>query len=444
MFGTLSEKFGAVLSLVSGKKKIERADIESTLEQVKQAMLQADIPYDIVKNFTEKVAQQLLGHTRGPKAQLPEQVMVTLYRQLTELMGGASGNLDKLLLPIPSTIMLVGLQGSGKTTTAAKLAYRYMQLAAKQNKKRYVMLASVDYDRPAAIDQLEILAGQVGCQFYRSQATDAISAAKDIVAYAKQAGIEYLILDTAGRMHVDQEMLGQLKSITAIAKPRATWLVIDGMVGQQSLMVAREFHAAVGIDGAIVTKMDSEVGGGAIIALYATIAKPVIAVGQGEKIQDLEPLYAERIAQRIIGMGDIKTLSERLESVVTKAEEDKISASFKSGSLTFEDFLASLEMMKKIGSLGSLLKYLPGAGQLKLTPEMIQQGEQDLRRVRAIIQSMTPKERKSAKLLDGTRKLRVAKGAGVTVEQIDSLVSRFEQTQQFVKLLKKNNNFALF
>lgn len=443
MFSTLSSTFSSILSSITGRGTISENDIAQTLEKVEQALISADVPFALVQKYIADVRQQLVG-TQGRKSQAPEQVVTILYKQLTQLMGGSSGNLDRLNIPIPSTIMLVGLQGSGKTTTAGKLAYRYMTLAAQQHKKRAVLLASVDFDRPAAIEQLEILAHQVGCQFYKAQAQDALTATKEIITYAKEQGMEYLILDTAGRMHVDTALIEQLKSIATFAKPRVKWLVLDGMIGQQSLAVAQEFNAAIGLDGAIVTKMDSNATGGAIIAFNATVHKPVIAVGQGEKIADLEPLYPERIAQRIIGMGDLTTLMERAQTAFSQEEQDKVAKSLSSGSMTLDDFLGHLHMMRKMGSLASMLQYIPGMGQLKLTPAMIEQAEKESQRARAIISSMTLKERRLPKILNDSRKKRIAAGAGVKPQQIDELLVRFEETQQFVKLLKKNSNFAKF
>ncbi|MCL4380068.1 signal recognition particle receptor subunit alpha [Candidatus Dependentiae bacterium] len=443
MLSTLSSTFSSILGGLTGRGALTDTDLRATLTKVEEALLAADVPYQLVQSFIADVRQQLIG-TKGRKAQAGEQVVSVLYKQLTTLMGGSSGDLDRLLVPIPSTIMLVGLQGSGKTTTAGKLAYRYLAIAAKQQKKRSILLTSVDFDRPAALEQLAVLAQQIGCQFYRPRAEEAIAATREIVAYAKEQGIEYLILDTAGRMHVDTLLIEQLKAIAAIARPRVKWLVMDGMIGQQSLAVAQEFNAAIGLDGAIVTKMDSNATGGAIIAFHATVKKPVIALGQGEKMQELEPVYPERIAQRIIGMGDLTTLMERAQEAFTKEEQEKAAQSLATGAMTLDDFLGHLQMMRKIGSLSSMLQYIPGMGQLKLTPAMIEQAEKDITRARAIISSMTLKERRKPQLLNQSRKARIAAGAGVLPQQIEDLLVRFEETQRFVKLLKKNSNFAKF
>lgn len=303
------------------------------------------------------------------------------------------------------------------------------------------MLGSVDFYRPAAIDQLEIIAGQAGADFYRSQETDPVYAARDIQKYAKQHNYDVLLLDTAGRLHVDDAMLKELQAIDVGVRPTHKLLVLDAMTGQESLNVAKTFEKHVGFDAVIMSKMDSDSRGGAAFSFRYALKKQIAFIGIGEKVEDLELFHPDRMAGRILGMGDLTSLAEKADATIKKSEQEAAYSSFISGNFSLQDFASQMDMMGRIGSMSSLLKYIPGMGGLKLSPEMIQKGEQEMKRFKAIINSMTPKERLRPSILDKSRKKRVAMGAGVDLSQVNQLLQRFEQSKQYVKLFKKFGGF---
>ena len=362
--------------------------------------------------------------------------MKVVYDKVLHFLGGVTQE-TVFTFDIPSVIMVMGLQGSGKTTTVARLGHYIKDQAAKRGKSRKVLIASVDFYRPAALDQLEVLAGKAGLSFYRAVQQDPIKAAEEIFQYSQKNHFEILILDTAGRLHVDEAMMHELKKIDGLLKPKYKFLVLDAMTGQESLAVARSFDQAVGFSGSILTKMDSEARAGAAFAFRYALKKPILFVGVGEKINDLELFRPERMASRILDMGDILTLVEKAEAKIEIDEQKRVSKAFEQGRLTLQDFADQLSMMNKIGSLSSLVKYLPGAGSLSISSDMIEKGEVELKKFRAIISSMTARERSDAKILNGSRKQRIARGSGCTVTDVDLLLNKFEQSQQFVKLFKK-------
>jgi signal recognition particle subunit SRP54 len=291
----------------------------------------------------------------------------------------------------------------------------------------------VDFYRPAAIDQLEILAKQVDVSFYRAQSTDPVLAAKEIISFGKNNKYDVVLLDTAGRLHIDNTMLQELQEIDALLRPSYKMLVLDAMTGQESLSVAKAFEDTIGFHGAALTKMDSDTRGGAAFAFRFVLKKPIVFVGEGEKVTDLNNFHPDRATERMLGMGDIRTLIERAEEKISAAEQAKAEQAFRSGAFTLQDFADQMAMMNKIGSLSQLLKYMPGIGA-KISPEMIQRGEVELVKFRAIIGSMTPKERLNASLVNNSRMQRVAKGAGVAIDDVARLLKRFEEAKQYVKL----------
>jgi signal recognition particle subunit SRP54 len=345
---------------------------------------------------------------------------------------------------LPATVMVFGLQGSGKTTTIAKMA-RYMhKQAERRGKKRQILVASVDFYRPAAIDQLEVLAQQVGALFYRPTESSPVKAALAIQEYAKGHSIELLFLDTAGRFHIDNQMLDELKQLAQAIQPRYKIMVLDAMTGQESLNVAQAFDQAIGYQYAILSKMDSEVRGGAAFSFRYAQKKPILFIGSGEKIDDLEQFHPDRVAGTILGMGDVVSLAERAQTCIKQSEQDAMEKAFQRGNLTLQDFANQLGVLDRMGSLTQIMHYLPGLGST-ISAQMLTEGENTMKRFRAIISSMTPKERNNYKLLDASRKGRIAKGAGVTIKDIDCLLERFEESQQYVKLFKKfGRNNRLF
>lgn len=435
MFDFLSEKFSSVFSKITGKSHLTEQNMSEALEKVREALLQADVPYKLVQTFIAEVQADAVGKKVLSSLKPGEQLIKIVHERLKEFMG--SDTTKDFSFQLPSTVMMIGLQGSGKTTTIAKVAHFVLEQAKKRNKKRAILFASVDFYRPAAIDQLEILARQVGVSFYRSLSTDPVVAANDIQQYAKKNSFELLFLDTAGRLHVDTTMIQEIKKIDSIVSPRYKLLVLDSMTGQESLSVAESFDKGVGYHYAILSKMDSDTRGGAAFAFRYAQKKPILFVGVGEKIDDLQQFHPDRMAGRILGMGDMLSLIERAEEKVKESEQEALYKAFSSGKMNLQDFANQLDMMGKIGSLSQIAKYIPGMGGVQLSQDVLTKGEGELKRFRAIISSMTPKERFYPQLLDGSRKQRVARGAGATVSEVNLLLQRFDQSKQYVKLFKK-------
>jgi signal recognition particle subunit SRP54 len=436
MFDFLSNKFSNLFSRLTGQNKLTQQNMQETLLKVKDALLEADVPYQLVETFLNEVSAEVVGQKVLTASLKPgEHLIKIIHDKLVHFLGGASG--PELTFQIPSIIMLMGLQGSGKTTTIAKLAYFVQKQAEKRGKKRKILLASVDFYRPAALDQLEILAKQVGVDFYRAQSSDPLTAASEINTFYKNNGYELLFFDTAGRMHVDTAMLEELKSVDAKIQPKYKYLVLDAMTGQESLRVAQAFEENVGFNGAILTKIDSETRGGSAFAFRYTIKKPILFLGSGEKIADLEYCRPERMAGRILGMGDIQSLIERAQEKIKQADHDALEKSIQQGKMTLQDFASQLEMVSKIGSLSQIMNYIPGMSSQQISPDMISKGEAEIKRFRAIINSMTLKERLCPQILNGSRKQRIAGGAGVTVTHVNEFLDRFEKSQQFLKAFKK-------
>jgi signal recognition particle subunit SRP54 len=437
MFDFLSSKFSSIFSVLKREKHFTESDVEKLMSEVHDALIEADVPYDVAMAFVAEVKRDVVGKKIAGSLRPDEQFMKIVHDKVVNFLGGASNQETVFAFQIPSTIMVMGLQGSGKTTTVSKLAAYVKDQGKKRGKERRILLASVDFYRPAAIDQLEILAKTVGVDFYRAQATDPVVATREIKDYALKNSYEILMVDTAGRLHVDQAMVAELKKVDAELKPKYKFMVLDAMTGQESLSVAKTFNEEVGFVGAVVTKMDSAARGGGAFAFRYVLQKPILFVGTGEHVNDFELFRPERVASRILDMGDILTLVERAHEKIEQDQQQKMSQAFESGNLTLQDFADQLAMVSKLGSLSSLMKYMPGIGSLSLSPETVEKGEVELKRFKTIIASMTPNERLVPAVLNKSRKQRVAKGAGVTVNDVDMLLTKFEQSKQFVKLFKK-------
>jgi signal recognition particle subunit SRP54 len=441
MFDFLSQKFSSIFSRFS-ETRLTEASIQDALTKVSDALLEADVPYAVTQGFVDQVKAKIVGKQLTAGLKPAEFLMKVVHEELVQFLGGTST--EGFSFQLPAIIMVMGLQGAGKTTTIAKLAHLIKEQAKARGKTRKIMVASVDFYRPAAIDQLEILAKQADVLFYRSAKTDPVAGAEDIVKKSQQEQVDLLLLDTAGRLHIDTAMLDELKKIDARIKPKYKVLVIDAMTGQESLNVAQTFNDSVGFMGAILTKMDSDTRGGVAFAFRYALKKPILYAAIGEKLGDLEAFRPERVASRIIGMGDIQTLLEKAEQKIKQSEQESMAKSFEEGRITLEDFAQHMDMVQKLGSLSSIMKYLPGMGAAKVTPDMIEKGEQEMKKFKAIVNSMTVKERRHPKVLDASRKKRIATGAGVAVTDVNALLTRFEQSQQFVKMFKKMGKDRLF
>lgn len=441
MFDLLSDKFSHVLNWMKGRGRLTDEMVEQALEQVKEALLEADVPHGIITDFLEMVKKDVVGQKLSSKVNPGDLFIKAVYEKTVEFLGGTAAH-KQVSFQIPSIIMHIGLQGSGKTTTLGKLAYRIKKDAEKRGKSRKILLASVDYYRPAAREQLRILAEQVGVDYYESSYSDAVSAAKDIHNYYKNNRYDHLLFDTAGRLHIDQELMSELSQISKLLSPQYKILVLDAMTGQQSLAVAKSFQEQIGFHGAIMSKMDSDTRAGAAFAFRYSLKKPLWFLGVGEKIEDLEGCIAERMASRIIGMGDIMTLIEKTEEKIDVKSQEHMTKRLLSGNLTLEDFASQIDMVGKMGTLQSLMRYMPGMPNM--SAEQIDGQQREMKKFRAIISSMTKKERLAPQILDRSRKERVAKGSGVQMSDINQLLDKFEQSKQLAKMMKKMGPMGRF
>ncbi len=437
MFDFLTKKLTSAFDAVVGKKKINRAALKDVIAQIEDALLQADVPYEVVQSFIATIADEAVGQTIIGSLKPAEQFMKLVHDKMIEFMGGAQQK--ELTIKRGDAIVVMGLQGSGKTTTCAKLA----RLLETDKKIKKVLLASVDFYRPAAIDQLQILAQQLrNTTFYRAQNSDVVAAAQEIYQQFKTGDYDLLFLDTAGRLHVDELMLHELQKVVQIVNPQHKLLVIDSMTGQESLTVARTFNEQIGFEHAILTKTDSDSRGGAAFAFNFALQKSIAYLGSGEKLDDLQKFHVDRLVQRMLGQGDLLSLAEKADKYVDEQEQKASFDRLMSGAFTLEDFADQMGMMNSMGSLSSLMKYMPGMGSMKVSDDDLERGEREMKKFRAIIGSMTKKERLLPAILCGLRKKRVARGAGVQVQEVNLLLSRFQEMQKFATFFKKGGPFS--
>src|SRR4030095_6751292 len=433
MFDFLSQKFSSIFSHLGESKKLTESIIHDSLMQVQVALLEADVPYSVVQTFINAVKSDVVGREIIGSLKPAEQLLQIVQTKIVEFLGGDNASFS---FSTPSVIMVMGLQGSGKTTTIGKLAYKVKKDAEKSGIAKKILVGSIDFYRPAAIDQLEVLAKQVGVDFYRAQSKDPVRAAQEIVLFSQQQKFDVVLFDTAGRLHIDNTMLLELQNVDALLRPTQKILVLDAMTGQESLAVAKAFDDIIGFQSAILTKMDSDTRGGAAFAFRFILKKPIIFIGEGEKISDLALFYPDRAAERMLGMGDMRTLIEQAEEKLAFNEKEKAENILNSESFSLQDFADQMSIVNKIGSLAQVLKYMPSMGS-KVSSDMVARGEVELVKFRAIIFSMTLKERLNPSILNSSRLQRIAQGAGATVADINKLLKRFEEAKQYVKLLNK-------
>ena len=425
-FEGLSSKLQEFTRKLKGKARITESDLKEMLREVKLALLEADVNYKIVKEFISTIQEKALGQDVLKSLTPGQQVIKIVKDELVELLGGTESRINFTPNP-PTVIMLVGLQGSGKTTTAGKLA----NLLRKQGKKP--LLVACDVYRPAAIKQLQVVGNQLNIPVYANEST------KDVVQIAKQAYNvaisklnDVIILDTAGRLHIDEELMQELKNLKASSKPHEILLVVDSMTGQDAVNVATSFNENLGIDGVVLTKLDGDTRGGAALSVKKVTGKPIKFAATGEKLSDIEEFHPDRMAQRILGMGDVLSIIEKAEETFSEEEAEKLEKQLLKGEFDLNDYLAQLKQIKKMGSFSSILKMIPGMGNLK----DVKVDDKELIRIEAIISSMTDKERKNPKILNGSRRIRIANGSGTTVQQINQFMKTFEVTQTMMKKMK--------
>ncbi len=427
-FEGLSSRLQEITRKLKGKARITESDLKEVLREVKFALLEADVNFKIVKDFIKVIEEKAVGQDVLKSLTPGQQVVKIVKDELVELLGGEDSKINFVPNP-PTIIMLVGLQGSGKTTTAGKLA----NLIRKQGKNP--LLVACDVYRPAAIKQLQVVGKQLNVPVYANEQT------KDVVAIAKQAMNvaisklnDVIILDTAGRLHIDEELMQELKNVKQGVKPHEILLVVDSMTGQDAVNVAESFNSNLGIDGVILTKLDGDTRGGAALSVKKVTGKPIKFAATGEKLSDIEEFHPERMASRILGMGDILSVIEKAEEAFDEEEALKMEQKIKKQKFDLEDYLAQMKQMKKMGSFSSILKMIPGMGNLK----NIKIDDKEFDKIEAIIYSMTLQERRNPKILNGSRRLRIAKGSGTTVQDINKFMNSFEMTQQMMKKITNN------
>jgi signal recognition particle subunit SRP54 len=427
MFNELAERLDLALKKIRGHGKISEKNVTDALRDVRLALLEADVNYKVVKQFTEDVKAKALGQEVLASITPDQQFVKIVFQELRDMMGEGAREIAFSSIP-PTVIMLVGLQGSGKTTVAAKLARRF-----REHGKNGILIAA-DVYRPAAIDQLETLGKSIPVDVYYEKAgASPVDIAARGVDLARRRTLDYAIADTAGRLHVDNEMMRELTLTRERIHPNETILVADGMTGQEAVNIAREFAGRVGIDGVVLTKMDGDERGGAALSIRAVTGAPIRYIGVGEKLDALEVFHPERMASRILGMGDVLTLVEKAQSAIDAKEAAKLEEKLLRDAFTFEDFLGQVKQLKKMGPLQDVVGMIPGMSKLK----GMDLDEKAVARVEAIINSMTPDERQRPEIIDGSRRRRIARGSGIRIQDVNALLRDFNQVRKLLKNVKK-------
>lgn len=430
MFETLSDRLQNAIKNIKGYGKITEENIDSMVREVRLALLEADVNYKVVKEFTSAVREKALGE-EVKKSLTPGEMFVGIIRDsLVELLGGVNTPLN--LNGNPACLMLVGLQGSGKTTTIGKLANL---LRKKHNKKP--LLVACDIYRPAAIEQLKQIGKELNIPVYSENSKDAVSIAKNGVCYAKENGYDYVLIDTAGRLHIDDNLMDELQSIKNLVKPEETLLVIDSMMGQDAINVITGFNSKLDLTGVILTKLDGDTRGGVALSVRHLTNVPIKFIGDSEKMDGISYFYPDRMASRILGMGDILSIVDKANEAIDEKEAEKSLKKMQKGKFDLEDFLSQMKQIKKLGPLENLLKLIPGASKMGLNNVNI--NPKDLAHIEAIILSMTPYERKHPEILKASRKERIAKGSGRNVMEVNRLLTQFEQSKKMMKMLSNGN-----
>jgi signal recognition particle subunit SRP54 len=426
VFDTLSDKLQSALGDLKGRGTLDEEAISRAMREVRLALLEADVNLEIARDFVAQVRERALGQDVRKSLTPGQQVVKIVHDELTALMGSGSSQLAFSPRP-PTTILLAGLQGSGKTTAAGKLA-----LLLKKDGKKPALVAA-DLQRPAAIDQLVQLGEQVGVPVYADERSDPVKAVRDGIERAKEDGRDVVVLDTAGRLHVDEALMDELAAVRREAKPTNVLLVLDAMTGQEAVNVARAFQERIDFDGVVLTKLDGDARGGAALSVKAVTGRPIKLASVGEKLDALEWFHPDRMASRILGMGDVLTLIERAEAAVAGDEKEELERRMMKGEFSFDDFLKSYKMLRRMGPLQGVLKMIPGMG--KQLEGLDQVNEKELGRVEAIILSMTPHERRVPHAIDGSRRQRIAAGSGTSVTQVNQLLEARKQMAKMMKMM---------
>ena len=426
LFASLSERLNHIFSKLTKRGKLTELEIKTAMREVRIALLEADVNIRVAKDFIARVSEKAVGQDILQSLNPSQQVIKIVNEELIALMGSTNAKLEVNPKP-PTVIMMCGLQGAGKTTLCGKLAV----LLKKQGKRP--LLVAGDIYRPAANHQLHIVGGQAGTEVFERGTQDPVKTAKEGVEYARKMGYDTVILDTAGRLQIDETLMRELENVKKQVDVTETLLVVDAMTGQEAVNVAKTFNDRLEITGVVLTKLDGDTRGGACLSVKAVTGKPIKFIGVGEKLTDLEPFYPDRMASRILGMGDVLSLIEKAQQAITEADAKKMEKKIRENSFTLSDYLEQFEMMKKMGGVSALMGMLPGA-KLKIREEDID--EKKIERTRAIILSMTPKERENPAIINSSRKKRIAQGSGTQIQEINQLLRQFDQTRQLMKQMK--------
>lgn len=436
LFSGLSEKLNHIFSKLTKHGRLTELEIKTAMREVRIALLEADVNISVVKQFVARVSERAVGQEILKSLSPTQQVIKIVNEELIALMGSANSKLA-VAPNLPTVILMAGLQGAGKTTLVGKLG-AYLK---KQNKKP--MLVACDVYRPAAINQLKVVGEKAGCPVFEKGQGDPVKIAKEGVAQAKSLGYDTVIIDTAGRLQIDQTLMDELVNVKNAVNPTEILLVVDAMTGQVAVEVADTFNKTLEVTGLVLTKLDGDTRGGATLSMKAVTGKPIKFCSVGEKLGDLEPFYPDRMANRILGMGDVLSLIEKAQEAVTEEQAKKMEKKFRENSFTLNDYLEQFETVNKMGGISSLLQMLPGmGGKFKIREEDVD--EKRIVTMRAVIQSMTMKERENPQIINSSRKIRIAKGSGTSVQEVNRVLKQFEQTKQMMKQMKNNKMFKMF
>ena len=433
IFEGLADRLQDTFKKLRGHGRLTEDDVNEAMREVRMALLEADVNFKVVKSFIKKVKERAIGQNILDTLTPAQVVIKIVNEELTELMGGTQSRINISPTP-PTIIMMVGLQGAGKTTSAGKLG-----LSLKKQGKHPLLVAD-DIYRPAAVKQLQVLGEQLDLPVFSMEAgTDAVTIAKNAVEFARTHFNDIIIIDTAGRLHVNEELMQELKSIKAEVRPHEILLVVDAMTGQDAVNVAESFNADLGLDGVVLTKLDGDARGGAALSVKAVTGCPIKFVGMGEKLEALEPFYPDRMASRILGMGDVLSLIEKAQSTFDAEEAKKMEKKLRKNEFTLDDFLSQMQQVRKLGSFEQIMGMIPGMGGLKkqLSGADIDLNGKEMRQLEAIIYAMTPKERADVGIINGSRRKRIAMGSGTRVQDVNKLIKQFTEMKKMMKKMKK-------
>src|SRR5438552_11891061 len=426
MFDALSDRFEGIFKGLRSRGRLGEAEVDEVLREIRLALLEADVNFRVVKGVVARIKEKCIGLDLSKSLSPAQQVIKIVHEELVNTLGGETLRITYASKP-PTVVLLAGLQGSGKTTAAGKLARWFKQQG------RHPLLVGADLQRPAAVEQLQVLGGQVDVPVF-SEPTGPVEVSKKSVEESQRLGRDVLIVDTAGRLHVDAEMMDEVRDISGAVKPDYALLVVDAMTGQDAVNVAESFHATLELDGVILTKIDGDARGGAALSVKEVVGRPIAFASTGEKPGEFEPFHPDRMASRILGMGDVLTLIEKAEDAFDQEEAVKAAEKLQKGEFTLEDFLEQMQQVKKMGPLQNLIGMLPGV------PKELKKAEIDdseIARIEAIIRSMTPEERREPQIINGSRRLRIANGSGMTTTEVNQLLKQFKEVQKMMKMLGK-------